>query len=372
MSPLPSRLLERLDAEIALADDPFSRECLKARRAAALARQGSFPEARFALAGLRSQSKRLRMPLLAAWVALVEGQIEHCESLADTARGRFAQARQLAIEAGDPAMQGECAAWLAVSDFNANDPDAMARHAAEALLLAPADGHVARARASLVVADALRYAGEDDAAQPWYAQVRGHAMAEGDVSIISMLLHNVAAFRAGRIALDDALGNGNAVEAQRVLMEAESTGNYDAGVGHGQLLTMVPLLKAQMLVVVGRFEEAVSVIDAQMPRAREEGQTRRVALFLADAAYCEVRLGRHKDATRRMRLVQPLLAKVPEPDDQAAMHARFAVVARALGREETAADHEARAAESLARYRAEQQRWLGALAPVLQAASPAA
>jgi hypothetical protein len=372
MSPMPSRLLERLDAEIALADDPFSRECLKARRAAALARQGSFPEARFALAGLRAQSGRLRRPLLAAWVALVEGQIEHCESLAETARGRFAQAHQLAIDAQDPAMQGECAAWLAVSEFNANDVDAMAIHAAEALALAPTDGHVARARASLVVADALRFAGQDDAAQPWYAQVRAHAMAEGDVSIISMLLHNVAAFRAGRIALDDALGNGNPAEAQRVLMEAESTGNYDAGVGHGQLLTMVPLLKAQMLVVLGRHEEAVSVIDAQMSRAKAEGQTRRVALFLADAAFCEVRLGRQADALRRLRLVQPLLAQVPEPDDQAAMHARLAAVARALGRGEAAEDHAARAAESLALYRAEQQRWLRALAPVLQAAAPPA
>lgn len=371
MSPLPNRLVERLDAEIALAEDPFARECLKARRAAALARQGLFAEARFALAGLRSQSSRLRRPLLSAWVALVEGQIEHCESLADTARGRFAQARQLAIEAGDPGMQGECAAWLAVSDFNANDPDAMAGHAAEALTLAPPDGHVARARASLVVADALRYAGEDDEAQPWYAQVRRHATTEGDVSLVSMLLHNVAAFRAGRIALDDALGQADPADAQRVLMEAESTGNYDAGTGHGQLLTMVPLLKAQMLVVLGRFDEAVSVIDAQLPRAREEGQTRRVALFLADAAYCEVRLERHDEALRRLRLLQPLLAKVPEPDDQAAMHARLAVVTRALGRHEAADGHAAASADAVARYRAEQQRWLSALSPLRGAHAPA-
>lgn len=357
----PSRLVARLDEEIALAEDPFARECLKARRAAALARQGLFSEARYALAGLRSQSARLRQPLLAAWVALVEGQIEHCETLSASARDRFAQARALAVEAGDAAMQGECAAWLAVADFNANDPAAMGVHAAEALQLAPADGHVARARACLVVADALRYAGQDDESQPWYARVRHHATAEGDVSLVSMLLHNVAAFRAGRIVLDDALGRADVAEAQRVLMEAESTGNYDAGVGHAQLLTMVPLLRAQMLVVVGRFEEAIPLIDAQLPRAREEGQTRRVALFLADAAYCEVRLGRHEEARRRLRQLQPLLAKVPEPDDQAAMHARLAVVERALGREDAAAAHDAEATGAMARYAAEQRRWLDAL-----------
>ena len=154
MATVPHRLLERLDAAIAAADDPFTRECLKARRAAALARQGLFPEARFALAGLRSQAARLRKPLLSAWVQLVEGQIEHCESVADTARSHFTQARQLAIEAGDAAMQGECAAWLSVADFNANDPEATATHAAEALTLSPPDRHVARARACLVVLDA--------------------------------------------------------------------------------------------------------------------------------------------------------------------------------------------------------------------------
>jgi hypothetical protein len=362
---MSTRLLERLDAEIAREAEPFARECLKARRAAALARQGLFQEARFALAGLRSQSHRLRKPLLAAWVALVEGQIEHCESLSDVARERFAQALQLGQEAGDAAMQSEAAAWLSVSDFNANDPDAMARHAAEALRLATPDSHVALARASLVIADALRFAGDDDSAQPWYAKVREHAMAEGDVTLVSMLLHNVAAFRAGRIALDDALGRADPADAQRVLMEAESTGNYDAGVGHGQLVTMVPLLRAQMLVVLQRHDEAIATIDAQLPRAREEGQTRREALFLADAAYCEVRLNRLDEALRRLRQLQPLLSRVPEPDDQAAMHARLAVVARALGRDEAADQHAAASKAALARYEAEQRRWGNALKAAL-------
>ena len=59
-----ARLLERLDAQIAQAEEVFERECLKSRRAAVLARHGQFAEARFALAGLRSQSQRLRNPVL--------------------------------------------------------------------------------------------------------------------------------------------------------------------------------------------------------------------------------------------------------------------------------------------------------------------
>lgn len=51
---MASRLVERLDAAIATAEDPLQRECLKAERAGALARHGLLDDARFALAGLRS------------------------------------------------------------------------------------------------------------------------------------------------------------------------------------------------------------------------------------------------------------------------------------------------------------------------------
>jgi len=355
------RLVQQLDAAIAQAEGVFERESLKARRAAVLARHGSFAEARFALAGLRSQNQRLRNPLLAAWIALVDGLIEHCEALAPGAHEKFTRAHDLAEAAGAPALQAEAAAWLAVTDFNANDLPALVVHLAEALRLAPADGHAARARAALVAADAYRFAGNDAAAEPWYRCVRRHATAEGDVSLVSMLLHNIAAFRAGRISLDDALGGADREECQRVLLEVESTGNYDAGVGNGQLLAMVPLLRAQLLVVLGAFDEAIAVFDAHLPRARGEGQAHREARYLADAAYAEVRLGRLDEAARRLRLIQTVLPLLGEPDDLAAAHARLAVVTRALGRDDAAAAHEARSQEARARHADEQRQLAEAL-----------
>jgi ATP/maltotriose-dependent transcriptional regulator MalT len=189
-----SRLLERLDAQIAQAEEVFERECLKSRRAAVLARHGQFSEARFALQGLRSQSQRLRNPVLSAWVAFVDGLIEHCESLSPTARAKFKRAYDLASTAGDDDLHSLCAAWLAMADFNASDVDATVAHAREALRIAPAASHAARARAALVVASAWRVAGNDDRAIPWYKVARQHAATEGDVSLVSVLLHNMAAF----------------------------------------------------------------------------------------------------------------------------------------------------------------------------------
>jgi len=356
-----SRLIERLDAQIAQAEGVFERECLKARRASALARHGQFPEARFALAGLRSQGQRLRNPVLSAWIALIEGLIEHCEALAPTARDKFRRAHDLASTAGDTELHALCAAWLATSDFNANDVDATVAHASLAHRLAPADSHAARARVALVIASAWRVAGDDARAQPWYQVARQHATAEGDVSLVSVMLHNMAAFQAGRISLADAFGRADLADAQRVLLEAESTGNYDAGVGNEQLLAEVPLLRAQLLTVLGRHADAIALFDAQLPRARGEGQLHREARFLADAVHAEVRLGRLDEAARRMRAVQAALALMTEPDDIAATHARMAAAAEALGRMEQARSYRTQAEAALARHEAEQARWSQAL-----------
>jgi tetratricopeptide (TPR) repeat protein len=356
-----ARLIDKLDAQIAQAEGVFEREYLKSRRAAILARHGQFAEARFTLSGLRSQNQRLRNPVLTAWVGLVDGLIDHCETLAPTAREKFRRARDVAAGTGDAALLAECAAWLAVADLNANDVEATVAHAAEALRVAPADAHAAQARAALVIGDSWRFAGEDALAQPWYQRVRQHAAAEGDVSLVSILLYNMAAFRAYRISLDDAFGRGDPAEAQRALLEAESTGNYDAGVGQAQLSAQVPLLRAQLLVVTGEHLEAVSTIDAQLERARAEGQSHREARFLADAAHAEIQLGRMEDAGRRLRQIAATLPFTTDDDDIAATHARVASVVRALGRPHEAEIHAREAAAALARHEAAQHRWALAL-----------
>ncbi|MFL6626616.1 MAG: hypothetical protein ACJ8G1_09245 [Vitreoscilla sp.] len=359
-----SRLLERLDAQIAQAEEVFERECLKSKRAAVLARHGQFSEARFALQGLRSQSQRLRNPVLSAWVAFVDGLIEHCESLSPSARAKFQRAYDLATTAGDAELHALCAAWLAIADFNANDIDATVAHAKEALRLAPPAAHAARARAALVVASAWRVAGDDGRAIPWYKVARQHAATEGDVSLVSVLLHNMAAFQAGRISLEGAFERADLADAQRVLLEAESTGNYDAGVGNGQLMAEVPLLRAQLMTVLGQYDAAISLFDAQLPRARAEGQVHREARFLADALFAEVKLGRVDEALKRLRAINAAMPLMTEHDDIAATHARLAAAVRALGRAEQADAHAAQAETALEMHRAEQRRWADALAAV--------
>jgi len=356
-----SHLIDRLDAQIAQAEGVVERELLKSRRAAVLARYGHMQEARFALAGMRTQSQRLRNPVLAGWVAFVDGLIDHCEALSAGARDKFRRAHELASGAGDALLQAESAGWLAMTELNANDVDSAARHVAEALDVVPADAHAAHARAAMVAGNAWYCAGEESFALPWYKRARQHATEEGDVSLVSMLLYDMAVFRAHAISLEAAFGRPDVTEAQRSLLEAESTGNYDANIGNAQLAAQVPLLRAQLLVVIGRHEEAVAVIDATLASVRDDSLARREAWFHADAAFAEVQLGRLDEAAKRLRLLAAALPRTSDDDDLAAAHARAACVMRALGRQGQAEAHAREAEVALARFRAEQQRWAHAL-----------
>ena len=58
------------------------------------------------------------------------------------------------------------------------------------------------------------------------------------------MLHNVETFRANNVRISEIFGAGNASEAMRTVLEAESTKNDDAGIGTESLSLFVPLLRA--------------------------------------------------------------------------------------------------------------------------------
>ena len=358
---MSSRLIARLDAAIAQAMDPLKREFLKAERAGALARHGQLADARFALSGLRTQNQRHRSPLLAAWIHLVDGLIDHFESMAPRALEKFQRAHEQAVLAEDLPMRALAASWMAAVTFNQTDLPALQWQIREVLTCAPADHHASRTRIGLVLADSLRYAGDDARSQQWYLKARAHASAEGDTSMVSALLHNISTMRCGRISLDDAFGRADADEAAKALLEAESTANYDWGARAAALVAMVPVIRAQLLVVLGRYGEALSLFDAHLARARVEGMGHREARFLADRAWCLAKERRTMEAQRDARAAEQLISQVIDADDRAGTHGRLARVYAELGREAEAAAHQRQADEALLAHQASQRDMLAAL-----------
>ena len=358
---VPARLIERLDTAIGAADDPLQREYLKAERAGALARLGLLPDARFALTGLRSQNTRHKDTLLSAWISLVEGQVEHFATAAPKAVDKFQKALELAEAAGNEPMQALASAWLANCASNAFDVSAMTRHVSTALRLAGPDEHAARARVCLVLADAYRCGGDDEKSQTWYLRARAHASADGDSSMISVMLHNISAMRSAQIALADAFGRVDPEQARKALLEAESTANYDWGTGVASLPAMVPVTRAQLLVALCRFKEAVRLFDEHMDRARQDGMAYREARLLADRAWCHVRLGLVAEALADTRAAEAGAKGQRDADDRAAAYARLARIHRHGGRDKAADALQAKADKALAEHEATQASMCQAL-----------
>ncbi len=344
---MASRLLDGLDARIAAAATPVDRACLQLRKATYLARQGHDGDAAATVAAVRQAFDKAPNAEVTAWVSLVESLIQFYRHPDPEAMDRLRRAEVLARAIRHTELMALCAAWLAHMEFNARRMPQMVDHAAQALQLAEASHHATMARVSLVIADAFQYAGRLDQAKPWYAAVRDQALAEGDDSMISAMLHNSATFRANNVRLGEAFGNAQAVQAAQALMEAESTGNFDSGIGTASLTLFVPLLRAQLLAVQGRYAEALPLFEANLDRVGEQGMERLKMNFLADRAYCQLRLGRVESARRDIASALESESSDCDPDDLAMLHALVARMLDELGEQVLAKRHQKLANEHL-------------------------
>jgi tetratricopeptide (TPR) repeat protein len=362
-----SRLLARLDAQIAAAGSPVAAACLRARKATYLARQGREAEAAAIVASIREAFGKAPNAEVTAWVSLVESLIQFYGNPGPMALDRLRRADALSRAINHPELVALCAAWLAHMEFNDRQMVPMVAHAAQALRLAQPTHHATLARVSLDIADALHFAGRFDLAKPWYAAVRDHALAEGDDAMISAMLHNSATLRANNVRLADAFGEAQSDQAAQALMEAESTKNFDIGIGTASLTIYVPLIRAQLLTVQGRHGEALALFDNNLDQASEQGMGRMKLTLYADRALCNLRLGLVEQARQDISSALDCESAACDPDDRAIMHAQVARLLRELGDSKSAAAHRKLAEGHLSVHAAAQHELLEQIRQILPA-----
>lgn len=359
---MSSRLLSRLDAEIAAAKHPLKADCLRAERAGFLARQGHLDEARQVLSSLHMQYAAHPHAVMSAWLSLGEGLLSHFSDLAPAAHDRMRRAYALSGAARDMKLHALAAAWLAHMDYTQYDFEAMVRHVGEALRLSAPTDHGTRSRASLVIAQAYHFGGRFDLAQPWYAQVRQHGNADGDEATLSALMHNMAWLHANH-ARQQVLTRapGEAAVAPQVLMGAESTGNFDVLVGTASLDALVPILRAQILSLQGRPADALVLYEQHMSHAMVQGLARMQASLRADMACCRLQLGEPRRAMQDATAASQVVDQESDLDDRAAAHSRLARVFAELGEAEKAERHARRAAQDWTAHERDQTAVVTAL-----------
>jgi hypothetical protein len=372
-----SRLMARLDAAIAAAPNPIEARCLRAERAGLLARQGQLDAAKAVIDELNAQLAWQPNTPLRAWLALADGLRGYYSTLGRDAQTSVELAYTLAQ--GPPTLQrlrALAAAWLAIMVFASDDVPRTATLLREALDTALPEHHGTRARAALVAAYVYHFAADGGRAQPWYEASRRHAIAEGDETHLSALMHNQAWARANqaRLALLFDAGGATAGHSDAVahaLMGAESISHYDAGIGTASLGSLVPMLRAQVLTAQGRWADALALFETHFDAALTDGLARMVPCLLADRAWCEWHAGHVPKARALAAAAEQALAQPCDTDDRAMATARLAQVCAALGDAAAAQRHREASRTHYAAHCEQQQRSLALLDQALAGIDPA-
>jgi tetratricopeptide (TPR) repeat protein len=334
-----SRLLTRLEADIAAAPDTIAADCLRAERASYLARQGRFDEARGVLDELHQRYDKHPVVQVSIWLNLVEGLMSYFTDMGKLSIDKILRAHALSVAADVAPLRALCSAWLAHIQFGMLRIEEMAKSLKEAFRLVTPDQSSVIARASLVVAEALHLANRFDLASPWYAVAKNHANRIGDDATISALMHNMTGMRVAirrQMALS---GYGGREGGPLVMVSADATSNYDNQIGATSLNSLVPLLRAQVLALDDQPEAALTTYLGVMETATRQGMHRLFANILADRAWCNASLGRVDLAVADALASEASLIPDTQIDEQAATHSRLSQTYGLLGNDAQARRH---------------------------------
>lgn len=337
---MSTRLVERLEREIAQCEDPFERECLKAQYAAVIARLGQLDHAKFILSGLKTQARRHGQSRLWAWVHFVDANICYfTEVNSEAALKKFKDARGAAIDANDAHIHALASAWAGANEYQLRRDDDLVSSLREAFSLADSESHDVLSRAWLVLADAADTAGWYENSLQWYERARVHAASYGDSIMTYIIMRNRANSLSAHQVRQELFGVAAITSAQRALGEAESTHNFDQALRNSALVSAAPLIHAEVLVVLGRWEEALGLINRYFEAMKAHGGNRLAARQLASRAWCYANLGRQADAVTAGEAAAVSLELVLDPDDRAVSHKRLALTHQLLGASDLAGQH---------------------------------
>jgi hypothetical protein len=350
---MPNRQLRALDEAIAACRLPRELPFLRAERATVLARLGERAQVLLEIAALRAGADAALQPGLHAWFWLAEGLADFYADAAARAHDRVRRALALATSTRMSRVLPLAAAWMAHMDFHVGDDASAVEHAALALRTAAADHHGARARACLVLAGMLHYAGSEGLAQPWYTQARVHAAADGDGATLSSILYNLMLLRIVAMRLADAFGaGGDPAALRRAMLGMASSLSLDHSVHTRALSHHPPMQRAQLLLMAGDWDGALALYDAHLPQAVEQGLAASECVYLADRAWCRAQLGQGDAALADARQAASTFVSGTESHDRAVAHVMLARVHALLGLADVADHHAAQARQAHAAYQA--------------------
>lgn len=359
------RGLERLDQAYKKARTDAERRLITIKRACFMARLSRVPEAQAHLKAAMPD-KVAYEPLLNGWVLFCEGLIEHFDSLGATALSKFRRAHAVSLSIGNRELAAISSAWIASTEFAASNIDGFAGPLNRAFDFAEAENFPALTRACILVADALSWSGNHAAAKPWYRRAWRHAVDDADFPMQIVALHNEAAYQVAHSVVLDCLGLPCEDLVRSASVCLDSAGSLDVGIGRNRLTSIIPLLRAELHSVQGRWDESIALFDVFLVDSSVEPAARQFPKCVAQRGYCKAQLGDLGGALVDIESALEGAAVCCDMDDLYVLHARSAQVLRMGGRVGDAVAHDAIALRCHASFEADQANISRQLLPLVE------
>jgi tetratricopeptide (TPR) repeat protein len=341
-----SRFLTQLDNQVMAASDRFVRRCLLAERAAYQARLGEIALARDDLRIAQSENNLEPNARASILINLADGVINYYQDMSPVASDRYQRARALAIASGQTDLQARIDSLIALLEYGLHHFDRMFKHLEEAAKKVSIDDNQTLCRICMIAGQTLHLANSYDLALAWYQKAKYFANEAHDDASMSALLHNMASIWAvnwrnselGKIATRDS--------AQVARVGANSTTNFDQIIGSSALAVLTPLMKAQILSLECKYEEALKIYSLTLPSLSLKALGGWRSWLLADMAWCNLQLGNIDDARIGFESSLKGLKDEHHLDDRAATFSRLSEGLDILGQKELASSHRLRAIET--------------------------
>lgn len=346
-----SRLLAKLDSEIAKRSSEDERDALIAERASYLARLGNVDLARVELEALRSRLPRGASATISTLVHIADGLCHYYTDMGPEAKDRFMRAHALARAVGLQDLAARAASWLALVHYGDYRFTEMVKCLDECLLGPQFRNESSTlSRASLIVAQTIHLANQFDRALPWYRRAHLLATETEDEATISALMHNMASIWATNVRNAALGGPFTADSSRQALAGALSTLNFDDLVGLSSLSIFTPLLRAQIYSIEGDYEQALALYEQHLDCLNLQAVQGWQVWLLADKGRCQLQLGNHRAAEQTLGTAIVCLRKDMHIDDVAAVAAVFERSQFALAESESVISTSVRSAECWARF----------------------
>ena len=252
-----SPLLLRLDQELRVAKDARSRAELKTKQAGYYARIGDFVGAKSIITELRREFGDGHNGRITVCIMISEALIHHYENLSSNALDRITRAQFISRLMSDSQLEAISSAWRAHIEFDNSKFDEMFVSLRCAIDKAIPTNYDALARVSNIICKVAILCGATDIAKEYFKIGREHALKEGDQAGIEAIQHNKAAFRLSRIRSMRCLGDIDAREVMEVRVEIETARSLQNLTGITALASYIDLCHARLLIMEGRFQEAI-------------------------------------------------------------------------------------------------------------------